>query len=169
MGSMHRLAVRLATIIVAALLLMVAPALAETTIYKCADPGGITYRDTPCANASARVRSDVNVGAPLRQARWQVWHAPLPQTPARRSENLLPPSARLAVGMTDTQVLNLSAWGRPAQIARSKLGLLWREQWTYKDSLTGADRRILTFENAMLIAEAEAASEPSFQPQARAE
>lgn len=166
MGPLHRRAVRFATITVAALLIA-SPALAETTIYKCTDAAGITYSDTPCANAGARGRSDV--GAPLQQARWQAWRAPPPQTPAARSANLLPPTARLALGMTDTQVLNLSAWGRPAQIERSKSGVLWREQWIYKDPVTGAGRGILTFENATLIAGAEAAPEPPLQTQAQAE
>jgi len=163
MGSMHRRVVRLATIVLATLLLIAAPALAETIIYKCTDAGGTTYRDTPCANETAAKSS---LGAPLRQASWQVWHAPPPSVAAKRSANLLPASTRLALGMTDTQVLNLSAWGRPAQIARSRSGFVWREQWTYKNPVTGDERRVLTFENARLIADGEAAPAPSFQAQA---
>jgi hypothetical protein len=73
------------------------------------------------------------------------------------------------IGMTDTQVLNLPSWGRPAQIIRSKAGHLWREQWIYQDRSTGDERRFLYFENARLVDHEDAPPPPSFQARATVE
>ena len=75
-------------------------------------------------------------------------------------------ATRLFMGMTDTQVLNLQSWGRPAQITRSKAGHVWREQWTYKDRSTGEERRFLYFENARLVDQEDAPRPPSYQARA---
>jgi hypothetical protein len=60
----------------------------------------------------------------------------------------------LFIGMTDTQVLNLTAWGRPSQIKRAKAKEGWREQWIYKDA--AEEWRLLYFENGRLVAREEA-------------
>ena len=69
---------------------------------------------------------------------------------ARRA--VLPLSAKvLAVGMTDTQVLNLPSCGPPARIARSREMGAWREEWTYPARSSGNDERVLYFENGRLV------------------
>src|ERR1700694_2438810 len=72
-------------------------------------------------------------------------------------------ATRLFIGMTDTQVLNLPSWGRPARIVRSKAGRLWREQWIYKDRSTGDERSFLYFENARLVDQEDAPTQPFVQ------
>ena len=78
-------------------------------------------------------------------------------------------ATRLFIGMTDTQVLNLPSWGRPAQIIRSKAGHVWREQWIYKDRSTGDERRFLYFENARLVDHEDVPPPSSHQAQATIE
>src|ERR1700693_2003442 len=78
-------------------------------------------------------------------------------------------ATRLFIGMTDTQVLNLPSWGRPARIIRNKAGHLWREQWIYRDRGTGDERTFLYFENARLVDQEDAPPPPSIQARATAE
>ena len=72
-------------------------------------------------------------------------------------------ATRLFIRMTDTQVLNLPSWGRPARIARSKAGRVWCEQWIYKDRTTGEKQRFLYFENARLVDQEDTPPLPSIQ------
>jgi hypothetical protein len=86
-------------------------------IYKCADADGIVYRDTPCTTLQQQT-----LIAPTRTVSWQAESSrPSEAVDARLASN---PSyaTRLFIGMTDTQVLNLPSWGRPARIVRSKAG-----------------------------------------------
>jgi hypothetical protein len=46
------------------------------------------------------------------------------------------------MGITDDEVLNLPAWGRPSTIVRTRSGRGWQEQWTY-DGRGGGARRLL--------------------------
>jgi hypothetical protein len=78
-------------------------------------------------------------------------------------------ATRLLIGMTDTQVLNLPSWGRPARIIRSKAGHVWREQWIYRDRGTSDERTFLYFENARLVDQEDAPPSPSIQARAAAE
>jgi hypothetical protein len=75
----------------------------------------------------------------------------------------------LSIGMTDTQVLNLTRWGRPAHIVRSKAGRAWREQWIYKDRGSGDELSLLYFENARLIDQEDAPPPRSIQARATIE
>jgi hypothetical protein len=126
---------------------------ANKSIYKCADAGGVAYRDTPCATPQQQT-----VVVAARKVNWQPENAKQSysaearlSTEARSSTTSPVYATRLFMGMTDTQVLNLPGWGRPARIIRSKEGRQWREQWIYKDRSTGEERRALFFENARLV------------------
>ena len=119
---------------------------ANKSIYKCADAGGVAYRDTPCATPQQQT-----VVVAARKVNWQPENGKPSYSP-EASPSVSPVYAtRLFMGMTDTQVLNLPGWGRPARIIRSKEGRQWREQWVYKDRSTGEERRALFFENARLV------------------
>jgi hypothetical protein len=136
----------------------------DKTIYKCADSEGIGYRDTPCATQQEQT--------PITSARkvnWQSENAKAIQPTDARLAATPFFASRLFIGMTDTQVLNLPSWGRPAQIIRSKAGHVWREQWIYKDRGTGDERRFLYFENARLVDQEDAPPPPSVQARATIE
>jgi len=133
------------------------------TIYKCADAEGIGYRDTPCAT-----EQEQTLIASARKASWQNGNAnSIPPTEAPLAVTPFF-ATRLFIGMTDTQVLNLPSWGRPAHIIRNKAGHVWRERWIYKDRETGDERRFLYFENARLV-DQEDARPPSVQARATIE
>ena len=87
---------------------------------------------------------------PLKKSHWQMWRGVSPVRPASPATPLV--STYLSLGMTDTQVLNLASWGRPARIVREKSGATWNERWIYVDRATGIERRALRFENALLVA-----------------
>jgi hypothetical protein len=114
---------------------------ADKAIYKCADSEGVVYRDTPCVNP---LEQTLVVAA--RKVNWQSENGKAnPPVDSRVAASPLY-ATRLFIGMTDTQVLNLPSWGRPARIVRSKAGKVWREQWIYKDRSTGDERSFLYFE-----------------------
>jgi hypothetical protein len=130
-------------------------------IYKCEGPEGIAYRDTPCPTQ----REEQTVMSSARKASWQMESARAPDPAAATPFS----ATRLFIGMTDTQVLNLPSWGRPAQIVRSKSGRMWREQWVYKDRSIADERRLLYFENGRLVAQEDAPPPPSIQARATIE
>jgi hypothetical protein len=132
------------------------------TIYKCADTD---YRDTPCATQ----QEQTTLISPTWRASWQNENAKAIQPTDARLAATPFFATRLFIGMTDTQVLNLPSWGRPAQIIRSKAGHVWREQWIYKDRSTGDERGFLYFENARLVDQEDAPPQPSFQARATTE
>lgn len=131
---------------------------ADKAIYKCADSEGVVYRDTPCVNAQEQT-----LVVAARKVNWQSENgkASLAVESRLAASPLYAP--RLFIGMTDTQVLNLPSWGRPARIVRSKAGHLWREQWIYKDRSTGEERGFLYFENARLVDQEDAPTQPFVQ------
>jgi hypothetical protein len=136
----------------------------EKSIYKCADSEGIGYRDTPCPT-----RQEQTLITSARRVSWQSENAKATQSTDERLAATPFFATRLFIGMTDTQVLNLPSWGRPAQIIRTKAGRVWREQWIYKDRSTGDERRFLYFENARLVDQEDAPPPPSFQARATVE
>ncbi len=105
--------------------------------------------DTKRASCVARQNSAPAM-VPLKKSHWQMWRGVSPVQPAGLAAPLA--SSNLSLGMTDTQVLNLASWGRPARIAREKNGATWNERWIYVDRATGTERRALRFENALLVA-----------------
>ena len=62
--------------------------------------------------------------------------------------------------MTDTQVLNLSSWGRPIQIVRTKANPGWREEWLYKRFDAP---RVLYFENGRLVGREDLPAPPAME------
>ena len=52
--------------------------------------------------------------------------------------------------MSDDEVLNLPAWGRPKKITRNKANRVWREQWAYVSPVEG--EKYLHFTNGKLTA-----------------
>ena len=136
----------------------------DKSIYKCTDSEGIGYRDTPCPTQQEQtlITSARRVSRQSDNAKaTQLTDARLAATPFLATQ--------LFIGMTDTQVLNLPSWGRPAQIIRSKAGHVWREQWIYKDRSTGDERRFLYFENARLVDHEDVPPPPSYQARATIE
>ena len=136
----------------------------EKSIYKCADSEGVGYRDTPCAT-----QQEQTLITSARRVNWRNEDPKATQPTDARLAAMPFFATRLFIGMTDTQVLNLPRWGRPAQIIRSKAGHVWREQWIYKDRSTGDDRRFLYFENARLVDQEDAPPPPSYQARATIE
>src|ERR1700730_15050536 len=133
----------------------------DKSIYKCADSEGSGYRDTPCPT-----QQEQTLITSARRVSWQSDNAKATQPTDARLAATPFLATQLSIGMTDTQVLNLPRWGRPAQIIRSKGGHVWREQWIYKDRSTGDERRFLYFENARLVDQEDAPPPPSFQARA---
>jgi hypothetical protein len=132
---------------------------ADNAIYKCADPEGVVYRDTPCVNPQDQT---LVVAARKVNLQSESGRANPPPVDSRLAASPLY-APRLFIGMTDTQVLNLPSWGRPARIVRSKEGRMWREQWIYKDRSTGEERGFLYFENARLVDQENAPAHPFVQ------
>ncbi len=128
------------------------------TIYKCAGPDGLAYRDTPCP-AEQRQQSVIVAANNVSWQRDDPSRTVAQDLPSVRSG--LPLSGtRLALGMTDTQVLNLSSWGRPTQIVRTKANPGWREEWLYKRFDTP---RVLYFENGRLVAREDLPPPPAME------
>jgi len=115
------------------------PFSAQAAIYKCTGEGAVTYQDRPCKpGQTAVVLADV-AAQPTNET----------DRAAAGQESLLASQpGGLAVGMTDTEVLNLRGWGRPHKITRSRAKRAWLEQWTYLSPANGA--RQLQFTNGKL-------------------
>ena len=84
-------------------------------IYKCTGDNAVVYQDTPCK--AGQTSLDLAV-APIRLT------DPNNASPVELRQEPLPPSqlqsTALALGMSDTEVLNLRGWRRPGKITRSK-------------------------------------------------
>ena len=130
---------------------LVLPLSGQAAIYKCVVDHVVTYQDTPCENAdeaelivaSIRAEPEVRVMAPNS--------ADAIESRAEPSVRSSPQVPGLALGMLDTQVLNMRGWGRPSKITRSKVNRAWREAWTYISPLDGQQRQ-LEFANGKLTA-----------------
>lgn len=108
------------------LLCIAYPPAGQTAIYRCTNDNSVVYQDTPCGIGQPSINLAT---APIRVLE------PNTASPADFRQEPLPPSqlqsTAIALGMTDTQVLNLRGWGRPAKITRSRANRSWREEWTY--------------------------------------
>jgi len=138
-------------------------------IHKCAGQDGISYQNIPCASGRQEQVFASNARNESRQEQ-------APASATRNENARVAYSARsreanhyagtpfaattLFIGMTDTQVLNLPSWGRPAQILRSKARQGWREEWVYKNQTD--EWHMLYFENGRLVTREEAPA-PSMQ------
>jgi hypothetical protein len=128
-------------------------------IHKCLAPEGIAYQSVPCASGDGDV-----VIASLGGPRAEPARAESPAAaPARRepgaSSKRVFWRTSIAVGMSDDEVLNLPAWGRPSAISRSKSNRVWYEEWVYRWRMGGTSR--LSFANGRLMAVETAAAEPA--------
>ena len=119
------------------------PISGHTAIYKCTIDGAVIYQDTPCkAGQTAMVDAPVRVAQSNGGGPSVVKQVSQPRSPFQFTG--------LVVGMTDTAVLNLRGWGRPAKITRSRANRVWREEWTYLSPADG--QQLLQFANGKLAA-----------------
>ncbi|TMH24737.1 MAG: hypothetical protein E6H64_00690 [Betaproteobacteria bacterium] len=138
-------------------------------IHKCAGQDGVTYQNVPCPagqqeQAFASIARNQNRHEQALPSATRSENARDAYTSRSREVNRYAgtpfAATTLFIGMTDTQVLNLTGWGRPSQIQRAKAKEGWREQWIYKDA--AEEWRFLYFENGRLVARQEAPA-PSMQ------
>jgi hypothetical protein len=124
-------------------------------IHKCAGPEGLVYRDTPCV--ASQQEQPITSGTKNESQRFDSNGSQRSRPVSRQTENSYAgtpfAATTIFIGMTDTQVLNLPSWGRPAQIRRSKTRQGWREEWVYKRP--GDEWHHLYFENGRLAAQEE--------------
>lgn len=119
-------------------------------IHKCLAPDGVAYQSTPCASGAGEV-----VIASLGSARAEPAPRAEPPTamPSRREPGTNSKRVfwrtSIAIGMSDDEVLNLPAWGRPSTITRSKANRVWYEEWIYRWRMGGSNR--LSFANGKLV------------------
>ena len=127
-------------------------------IHKCVGQDGITYQNVPCPSGQQEQAFASNARKPsyreapasaTRNENAQVAYASRSRE-ANRYAGTPFAATTLFIGMTDTQVLNLPGWGRPAQILRSKARQGWREEWVYKNQTD--EWHLLYFENGRLAA-----------------
>jgi len=138
---MRRTARKLAGILSAALACTAFAAHAGD-IYKCMASGVTSYQSMPCERGQAQVQMSV-VGSDNVARKANVVAAPqsaLRPGPWRHQE--------LALGISDDEVLNMPAWGRPNRIVRTRLPRGWQEVWIYGNPVVGD--RALVFTNARL-------------------
>ena len=133
-------------------------------IHKCLAPDGVVYQSMPCASGAGDV-----VIASLGSVRTESTpRAEAPAaTPARRepgaSSKRVFWRTSIAIGMSDDEVLNLPAWGRPSTITRSKANRVWYEEWIYRWRMGGTSR--LSFANGRLVGMGTAAEAEPAQTQ----
>ena len=133
-------------------------------IHKCLAPDGVAYQSMPCASGAGDV-----VIASLGSVHTEpASRAEAPAaTPARRgpgaSSKRVFWRTSLAIGMSDDEVLNLPAWGRPSTITRSKANRVWYEEWIYRWRMGGTSR--LSFANGRLVGMGTAAEAEPAQTQ----
>jgi hypothetical protein len=134
------------------LLPLAAPVVCDSAVYKCtAEDGKAVYQDTPCVAGQLKVAL---VASPA--GRDQIGGTGAVSEPG--SQQGLVSGSELAVGMSDTKVLNTRGWGRPQKVTRTRARDGWREEWTYLSR--PEEKRILQFVNGTLTA---AISEPMLQ------
>lgn len=116
-------------------------------IYKCVGDGVTAYQSMPCGRSQSESRLPV-VGS--SEPRKIAYATPAPsQAPVQRALRPGPwKNQTLVLGMSDDEVLNMPAWGRPSRIVRTRLSKGWQEVWTYGSPVLG--ERELRFVNARL-------------------
>jgi len=119
-------------------------------IYKCIQGETTAYQSMPCDAGRTEVRlltiarPEAEPPAPLGAIPTMAPDGPTAEAAGKQWS----PRRTLMLGMSDDEVLNLSGWGVPQRIARTKAARQWREEWTY--STSAGDRR-LYFVNAKLV------------------
>jgi hypothetical protein len=121
-------------------------------IHKCLAPDGVAYQSMPCAPGAGDVVI-ASLGSVRAESASRA-QAPV-AAPARREREANSANSKrvfwrtsIAIGMSDDEVLNLPAWGRPSAITRSKANRVWYEEWSYRWRMGGASR--LSFANGRL-------------------
>lgn len=89
----------------------------DKNVYKCADPDGIVYRDTPCAT-----KQEQTLITSARKVNWQTGSAKGRDAPGATLATYPLSATRIHIGMIDTQVLNLAGWGRLRALFAAKPG-----------------------------------------------
>jgi len=127
-------------------------------IFKCVDGELVAYQSMPCSNGQAEMRlaiAQTNRAEPNRPQAGSASgfsHAPLSVAPNSGSQGrstTWPWRRTLTLGMSDDEVLNLSGWGIPTRITRTRTAREWREEWIY--ARTPGEERRLRFANATLV------------------
>jgi len=140
------LAIRCA-VVLGLLAFELAPQVAAQDIFKCVDNGATAYQSTPCAPGAAETRI-ATTGASTPRPDVEMSGAAI--SSMREPRRVGPWShATLTLGMSDDEVLNMSGWGRPSRISRTRAPHEWREEWIYGQA-TGGERH-LYFANARLV------------------
>lgn len=131
---------------------------APSTIYKCLADGAPQYQNVPCGPEQVSVSRSIATTSAVSSAPKETMP---PETEAMKSasasttETIEPfrfvRGGELAVGMSDTVVLNHPRWGRPQNIARLRAPDGFREEWTYVSRADGS-ARTLRFLNGRLVA-----------------
>jgi hypothetical protein len=119
-------------------------------IHKCLAPEGVAYQSMPCASGAGDIviaSLDNARAEPARRAE-EPAAMPLRRDPGSNSKRVFWRTS-IAIGMSDDEVLNLPAWGRPSAITRSKANRVWYEEWIYRWRMGGTSR--LSFANGRLV------------------
>jgi hypothetical protein len=111
-------------------------------------PAGVAYQSVPCAagESDTLIDSRPSASGPSVLQTASSTH-PAKREPATGVKRLFQ-KTRIAIGMTDDEVLNLPSWGRPNSIARSRSNRVWHEEWLY--CWAGAATSRLSFANGKL-------------------
>lgn len=134
-------------------------------IHKCTAADGVAYQAAPCAAGASDVliasRGAAGASDVLVESRGAAGES-RSESPAATASAVLAKRApepgakrlfqrtRIALGMSDDEVLNMPNWGRPHSITRSKSNRIWREEWLYRWGAGGTSR--LSFANGRLTA-----------------
>ena len=150
---------RMFLIVSAVVSLVAAPLAAQAQgIFKCVDGELIAYQSMPCSNGQVEMSlasAQTNQAEPTRPEPDSVSgfnHAPLSAAPSPSPQgrsSTWPWRRTLTLGMADDEVLNLSGWGIPTRIIRTRTAREWREEWVY--ARTPGEERRLRFANATLV------------------
>ena len=128
-------------------------------IHKCLAGDAVAYQSAPCGGGQVEARvlklpdyadppqRDGASGPAFDSSAAPVSGAQPAPTDVPAAQAAFPFRTSIALGMTDDQVLNIPAWGRPSRITRSGRHSGWREVWTYA---YGDDVRELVFVNGRL-------------------
>ena len=119
-------------------------------IHKCLAPDGVAYQSMPCASGAGDIviasLGSVRVDPAARTEASTA--TPARRDPGSNSKRVFWRTS-IAIGMSDDEVLNLPAWGRPSTITRSKANRVWYEEWVYRWRMGGTSR--LSFANGRLV------------------